>query len=276
MPVFRSPLLRRYAPRITPETAPTPLRSELIGIGDPATWPLSVRAIVEELAEQVERHPGFGGPDTFTSELSRLVGADHDGHAEGALRSALDTHLFVAYHATRLLAHEAEWIRAEGLLPLSDELRRRKLIGARAHHPELIDDDDVALLLKRGLATWDDDDGHLVRYGQLHVLAPLSDDDQGLDDILSAWGGESIAWAGEGDERCAAAVKRLTHVSVPTLVELAVAAQGLCGLWSVMVGNLLQLRHPWSDWVTQSAIPPRHVLDLIQPGNPRWPTRHSI
>lgn len=71
-----------------------------------------------------------------------------------------------------------------------------------------------------------------------------------------------------------AVLERLDRASVPTVVEVAVRAQDLCEcrpIWTVMVGNLHGLLQPWNEWVVSSAIQPDNVIDLIQPGHPRWP-----
>jgi len=262
--------------RIAGTTAP------LVDIGNPRTWPPSLHGVVEGLARQAEQHVEFRGSDTFAYDM-RLRHPDYDAEAEIGLRSALDGYLLAAYHATRLLHHEGEWLRADGLLPLTDDLRRRKLAGARRHHPELIGDDEVALLLASGPLSWDAGQSG-ARRARLNVVAPLAIflHDDGLRPLLKDWGGESIAWAGHVGSRegpaCAAAVKRLSAVSIPTIVEVGLAASELCEyryLWPAMVGNLLGLRMPWNQWILESSVPATRVLDLIQPGHRRWPALPS-
>jgi hypothetical protein len=235
--------------------------------------------VVEGLARQAEQHVEFRGSDTFAYDM-RLCHPYYAAEAEIGLRSALDGYLLAAYHATRLLHHEGEWLRADGLLPLTDDLRRRKLAGARRHHPELISDDEVALLLASGPLSWQSGE----RSARLNVVAPLAMflHDRGLPPLLDSWGGESIAWAGklssEAGQTCAAAVKRLSAVSIPTIVEVGLAARELCDykhLWPAMVGNLLGLRMPWNQWILESSVPPTRVLDVIQPGHRRWPALPS-
>lgn len=272
---------RRPAPTIT-SMAPlgrTPAGSAFVDLGDPGTWPGPVRTMVDQLYEQASHHPDFDGRSTYTADLRHLVGSDLSQWAEGELRGALSGHHVLAYHATRLLPHETTWIELEGMQLLSHDLRRRKLNGAMAEYPDLIAEWEAELLTDRGPCSWDRASA-TVRLGQLHVVAPFEilRHNAGLEDLLSRWGGESIAWAahpGAADwQRCAAVVERLSRASVPTIVEVAARAQDLCEwrqIWTVMVGTLHGLLQPWNEWIVAAAIPPEGVVDLIHPGHPRWP-----
>jgi hypothetical protein len=257
----------------------TPAGSALADLGDPRTWPSGVRTVVDELYERASHHPDFDGPGTYAADLTHLVGPDLSVRAQGELRAALSAHHVLAYHATRLLPHETTWIKLEGMQLLSHDLRRRKLTGAMAQYPDLINECEVELLTDRGPCS---ENRALagVRLGQLHVVAPFEilRHNAGLGNLLSCWGGESIAWAGHRGaadwEWCAAVVDRLSRASIPTVVEVAVRAQHLCEwqpIWPVMVGGLHELRQPWNEWVVAAAIPPEGVIDVVQPDHPRWP-----
>lgn len=263
--------------------ATTPAGSAVVDLGDPGTWPGQVRTMVDQLYEQASHHPDFHGRSTYTADLRHLVDPDLSHWAEGKLRGALSGHHVLAYHATRLLPHETTWIELEGMQLLSHDLRRRKLNGAMADYQDLIDELEAELLIDRGPCSWDRTSA-TVRLGQLHVVAPFEilRHNAGLEDLLSCWGGESIAWAGHPGaadwQRCAAVVERLSRASVPTIVEVAARAQDLCEwrpIWTVMVGTLHELLQSWSEWIVAAAIPPEGVIDLIHPDHPRWPIELS-
>lgn len=257
--------------------------STLVDLGDPATWPGDVRTLVDQLYEQASHLRDFHGRDTYTADLRQLVGPDLSDEAEREMRAALSGHHVLAYHATRLLPHETTWIKLEGMQQLSHDLRRRKLSGAMAEYPELIDEVEVELLTGRGPCSWPRKSA-TVRLGQLHVVAPFEilRHDAGLESLLSCWGGESIAWAGHPGasdwEQCAAVIERLSVASIPTVVEVAARAQDLsewAPIWTVVVGTLHQLRQPWNQWVVAAAIPAEGIIDVIQPEHPRWPIELS-
>src|SRR5215211_481668 len=71
----------------------------------------------------------------------------------------------LAYHCTRLLAHEVEWVRREGLLPLSEDLVGRRIDTAREYG--YVDDAARDELLAAQFANVP---SQRDRAGKLHVL----------------------------------------------------------------------------------------------------------
>jgi hypothetical protein len=128
----------------------------------------------------------------FAGDLWRL---DLEGELEREFRRTLDGHQVVCYHATRLLRHEVEEIPRAGLHVLSDELRARKLAAARSHHPDVVSEDDVQLLLDNGPLSWQGTDG--ARNGTLCFVTPWTavvGERNGLSYLFGRWGGEAIGW----------------------------------------------------------------------------------
>lgn len=77
----------------------------------PAGWPGTIKRMVVEVAQQVHAPlESIGYMDGLFSER------------EDEFRSLFSGHALRAFHCTRLLPHEEEWIRNRGLLLLTEQL----------------------------------------------------------------------------------------------------------------------------------------------------------
>lgn len=246
----------------------------MIDLADPATRPPPVASLVDELAEVIGKHADFdqGAP---AYELSRLVLNDAPVF-EHAVRSAIGDVPIEMFHATRLLDHERVTIAAEGLRPLSFELRTERLGAARRCHPDVVDGDDVALLEAHGPLSWDD--GQHVRLGQIWLIAPFDAVAVvgGLDGLFGRWGGESIAWAeterGLDGARCSAVIDRLSAASSPAVAAAAVEAHRLVDwkyVWPTLVGARLGMTRIAGEWYVSDALP-ISVIEVITADHDRW------
>lgn len=259
-------LNRRLSPEGTP---PADLSRE-------DTWPRAVHAELRRIAQRLVGREGWDPADQHSPDL-RWADPNTELEFDRWVRQQLDAGGVLMYHGTRLLEYEANDILGRGLLPLTDDLRREKLASAAVHYPEVLPDATVNWLLKHGPLSWGA--GHEVRRGQISVVAPLIafDLDDGLTPLLSHWGGESIAWAvKEHDDPRApgvAALAQLDGLSSPAVVEIAVEATRLSewtNLVPHMLGTILKMRDPWNEWRLYEAVPPSQVIEVIQPGSPRW------
>jgi hypothetical protein len=225
--------------------------------------------VVEDLAEAVSRSTDFNGADTYATDLRLSEYFEPDDR----LKAAIGDDVLVMYHATRLMPHEVEWCRHEGIGPLTEQLRERKLIEAQRRYPEQISIADADLLLRSGPLSWER--VHRGRLGQLWVVAPVGifDYHRGFEDLLGDWRGESIAWAGHSDTTCRSIIDRVNGLSKPTVLELGVSPRLLCSWkyqWPIFVGNMLGLIAPWNEWVVSEHLGPESMFDVIQPGGDRW------
>src|SRR4051812_42329315 len=118
------------------------MRRSLIDVDDPTTWSAAVTAWVAPYAESLR------GTTNYTSDLKVPL------EREDELRALLAGHKLVAYHCTRLLDHEVEGIRAQGLRPLTHELVLERI--GRAHElAHLTDAERVELLEQNVFAVKD-------------------------------------------------------------------------------------------------------------------------
>jgi hypothetical protein len=259
---------------------------EILDLGDPQRWPDGPRAVVEEIAAEVSTRideiedqtldpDEYGEPEELGFPACDLPSLDDDysEQAETRLRAALGgDRLVAAHHASRLLPHEEDWIRAGGLLILTEDLIAEKLRRAAEAHPGLLDAEEAAHLRRSGPV-----DGVRggVRAGLLYVAAPFSillERAGQIRPLMRAWGGEAIGWT--DNDAAADIVARFTTISVPSIIEVAVAVDEVPAgkpLWPVAVGSFLGLPRVGTSWALRASLGPGRIIGIVRPGDPRWP-----
>jgi len=252
---------------------------ELIDLGDPSTWSEPVRLVANDIASQVrgwrEDLNDFRSCDlaTYDFKLSQEF--------ECRFRQAISSSRILAYHATRLLPHEVDSIRNLGLEPLSHGLVERKLAAAFEHYRNLTSKADIEILRKSGPLTWRGTQGRL---GSLFMVAPFAIFESGTSGfhwLFRGWGGEAIGWTNDRKKACRPAaeiIDRLSKVSKPCIIELSIHPQDVASrkeLWPTVVGGLLGLADPWTEWSVTIPVHNQHVLEIIQPSSGRWPARQD-
>lgn len=250
-------------------------RALAIDPADQATWPADVLEEVERLALLCREQPS-NGTETPSYELS-LGHVDAGHEAEGAFRALLGTRPVALFHATRLLPHEREAIRSEGLLVLTDAHRSARLDRVIKLYGDELGRGQLEALRQAGPLSWNA--GHRDgRVGRLFGITPLQaafdDAGPGMTVFLDNWGGESFYWAAEDSATIEETLGILTQRSVPAVVEFAVEARSLnpyTYLWRVFVAQLRGWRAPWHEFCTTESIPPERVLTILGPRSHRWP-----
>lgn len=228
--------------------------SPVADIDDPSTWPEELAAQVNELADQIRM---------TTPDLSELSCSDLPlwGH-EAGIRQLLNGCLLRAYHATRLLPHEADAVRAQGLRMLTTELVKDRL--ATAYQLGYITDVEHDKLLA-GKALSSD------RLGQVCFFLSTTTiirDATGLHLLLSTWGGEGLyRQHAHSDNPLRDKLRSLGH---PTIVvaqlDFTVPTKLLVfpSLANAFVGKTLGLTDVGGDIFYSAPIPPTHIERLIQ------------
>lgn len=220
---------------------------------DVSTWPEPVRTLCLEW--------NSGVPPTDYLEDLQL----HDG-ADDELRAALQGYRILAYHATRLLAHEVEGIRLNGLRVFSPQLFEDRINAAHAHghltRPER-DELQASHMLAVGEGTRR---GNRAGLSVTLRLTPLG---RGGWNLMSNWGGEGIYFS-SGTQHHAPLLQRLGGPAI-VVVAVEVASswreQGcypsldrvFLGAWRGLAGGAtLHVAHP---------VAPTHILDIWRPGD---------
>lgn len=249
---------------------------EVVDPGSVNTWPPDIRQFVERLAVRCRAIPA-NRPNTPSYELA-LERIDEVFDVETMFRQLIGERHIPLFHATRLLPHEEDSVRLDGLLPLSTQHRDVRLDQVIEIYGRELGMDRLELLRHAGPLTWNSDH----RQGRLGVLCgvtPLQDAfagaGTGMTVFLENWGGESFYWAGEEASDLQTVLGALTGRSQATIVEVAVSPAALntyTHLWQIFVGQLDGWEHAWHEFQTRTAVPPDRVLAMIHEASDGWPT----
>lgn len=231
-------------------------RGDVVDPDDPSRWPAAVRALCEEW--------DWGVPATdYVGDLK--LGDD----ADDALRAALQGHQVRAHHATRLLPHEVDSIRGDGLGVFSRQLFDDRIDAAHTHG-HLTRSERNELRAAHMFAVGEDTDrGNRSGLWATLRLASLGRDGR---DLMSSWGGEGIYFS-SGATHLAPLLRRLGR---PAIVVIAVAVasswrqQGcypsldrvFLGAWRGLAGGC--------DLHVDQPVPAADVLEIWRPGHPAY------
>jgi hypothetical protein len=233
----------------------------MIDVDDPSTWPDRVRAWVEPFAEALR------GTTEYTTDLAVPLDLENE------FRALLADETVRADHYTRLLDHEVEGIKREGLRPLTEQLVIDRITGACAHG--VLDTPTRDFLLSRHVFATGGSSNRADRVCFVLGRGELSWSAAGCDDQLSVWGGEGIYNGAIGVE------ERVRGLGQPAMVTALI---DLSAGWEVIytapslprlfVGTLLQTRPRHGEAHIIGGIPPEHVLGVHRPGDPEY-DRHA-
>lgn len=219
-------------------------------------------------------------PETLRTEVaiwSKDVGSDacwQDAAIPLAVSELLEHDLqnetVLTFHCARLLRHELDLIRREGLRPFSRSLFDRKIAGAQ--HSGSITPKQADGLSQGNMYGCGDLPARGNREGQVWLnagLAGLNDDPEAFSELLLHWGGEGIYFA-TGTTKMRPLLRSLGTPTI-VLVALPAIARGRPHSWWGPFGNLLLAGHrgiaAHSDVVCWSEVEPSAVLGFWQPGD---------
>jgi hypothetical protein len=238
----------------------------IIDVDVPATWPDPLANLVGRLADDARRS---GHPPQYYQDLDLLS-------YENAVLAEFEGHLVRARHHTRLLAHEKDAIRLQGLRLLdahlvNDRLDQALALGylTAAEHERLRTVNETV----PGQRGWG------RREGQVCLTlsaAPQVHDVGGIHRLLTYWGGEAIYWQHcEGSPALAAKLRSLGAPSVVTaLLDLAVPVQEGHSVFPsvvhVFVGKALGYEPADADVLYRAPIPPERIESIVSPGDPAY------
>jgi hypothetical protein len=239
---------------------------------NPATWPPHVATLVDDLTSEAAELVGPLG-DLPASDLPGNIGYDLAEKWQEKFDSVVGDQPVLAYHATRLLRHEADWIRSDGLHVLTQDLIERKVTAAANVLPDLIEASIAHGLRHTGPLTWQHG---VIREGLVHVFTPLdlvNTAPYGFDRLLGDWGGEAIAWTNDVGA-VKAAIRAISAHATPTIIEAAVHVtefEWFAGLWPVFVGRNANMDNAAKEQPLDRSVPADRIVTLITPDHPRWP-----
>ncbi|MFJ2572285.1 hypothetical protein ACIOYT_18005 [Streptomyces halstedii] len=192
---------------------------------------------------------------------------------EDTALALLDGHLVRARHHTRLLDHEKEAIRAQGLRLLDARLVNDRL--DQAHKLGYLTEAEHRTL-RTVNETVPEQRGPGRREDQVCLTlsaAPQTHEVGGIHRLLTYWGGEAIYWRHcEGSPALATKLRSLGVPSVVTaLLDLATPDQERPSIFPslihVFVGTALGHDPADADVHYTSPIPPQRIESIVSPGD---------
>jgi hypothetical protein len=247
---------------------------EVVDPGAPEAWPRDIYASVELLVRRCRADPS-NADETPSYEL-RIGSFEAADEAEREFRDLFGERCVALYHATRLLPHEQESVRDDGLVVLSIDHRSSRLDSVIQEYGEELGVERLELLRDAGPLR--DSVQRRGRLGIWHGVTPLEvafdEAGYGMSIFLENWGGETFYWAASENERLRGVLRSLTAMSTPVIVEAAVPPMSLCSyrsLWRIFVAQLDGRESPWHEFSVNESVSPDRVLRLIRQGDDAWP-----
>ncbi len=225
-----------------------------IDVDRPETWPHATREWAAGHAVAV------AGTTRYTCDLAL-------DECEEEFRATFGGGALIAYHCTRLLSHEVEAIREQGLRLLDESLVRERIEAARSQgalSPEVQDRAERGNIYAIGNLAG--------REAQIcFVLGrTIFDDAHGCVPLLAHWGGEAMRGSPQ-------ASPLLATIGVPTIVvarldfsSSAPRATARPGLAKMFVGRILGTELCVADVFYRDPVPAGDLLDIWQPGHPEY------
>jgi hypothetical protein len=238
----------------------------VVDVDDSTTWPDQLTHRVHELAEQ--QRDLIDDPTEFACSDLDLLERDAE------VRQLLDGYLLRGYHASRLLAHEADTIRAHGLRLFDTELGTDRLDAAVKHG--YLTTDEHATLVQGVVLT----DNHVGQVCLFLSKTTLTEDAGGLNLLLSTWGGEAIYWPHIHTENPMNA--KLRSIGIPSIVvalldlSTSPTTTAFPGIANAFVGASLGLSRLAVDVFYRAPIPLAHIERIIHPGDVDYPQHQDL
>jgi hypothetical protein len=228
----------------------------IVDLDDRSTWPSAIDDFVGSWVERCR------GKTKYTADL------DVPLELEDPFVRLLDGRLLRAYHATRLLDHEVQMVRSQGLRALSGELVRDRINAAREAGEITAD-----LAAQLQLAHVFSDGDHTKYYNRENRVCCVLGrqlfrrDPRAVALLLNTWGGEGIYMSENGY----ALRPVLEHIGQPTIV---VALLDLSGgpstyyfapaLHRLFVGSALGLKDAQGDAHYRASIPQARIEAILR------------
>jgi len=239
---------------------------ERIDVDAAITWPPEVRRRAETIARMVRGTARCVEDMRVAPEI-----ADE-------FRGLFVGHRVRAYHATRLLGHEVEMVRLQGLRPLSKKLVIERI--ERAYESGVLTFEDRDRLLSGNVfaeGRWTGREGHVSLFLS---RTPLERMVHGVRPLLTTWGGEGIYMARGGSSMREALLQGIGTATI-VVVEVDLGpdprVHGIYPeLWKLFVARLLGREPLSADLLYMSFVPPDGVIDFWQPGHPSYDVHERL
>lgn len=226
--------------------------TKIVDIDNQATWPEDVVTFIEERSNSID----------LEENSSMSIGDE-------ILLPLLNTSFLLVYHATRLLPHEKDDIRTNGLQILTEELVAKKIRDA-VHFGYLTERMGEELLCGSTLRTRSEE----KRANQICFVVGKSlieQEDSGLSNLFDIWGGESINFTGAGDNHMTC----LKRIGEPSAVKalLPITSQSSIRIYPELTVSFIKAfrgENPSNELhLENESIPSKNILDILKPADMR-------
>ena len=211
----------------------------------------------------MERTQALADPLRGTTEHTNDLAVLFEG--EDDFRALLSGCLVRAYHATRLLEHEVQMIRTQGLRLLSVELVTEKIEAAREQ--SCISPGECDLLKAAHVFAVGEETN---RSGECSFFLPVSMLDfrsSGVNPLLSSWGGEALGMSSGAQQL----PDRLVELGRPAIVVADIDLSPgrhlvFPGIQQLFVGRYLGLDNVLASVHYSSPVSADDIVAMWQPG----------
>jgi hypothetical protein len=219
-----------------------------------ATWPTEIVALMKKLAQERT------GSSKYTPDLHLPDGT------EATFRSGVQARVLRTYHCTRLLPHEVESVRRDGLRMLTADLLTQRIDDA-ARAGALSAPEAAALHASHVFSQ------RTQQHRENQVCLSLSRntfrDVAAVDSLLSIWGGEGI-YMTSGGRKMEACLRRTGRPAIVVALIPVERSKTFPDLSAVFVGALLKFDDVGADVFHRAPIPAEGIEAIWLPGDPNY------
>jgi len=230
----------------------------IIDLDDRATWPLAIHEEVAKWANKLD------GTTEYTGGLALRI------EDELSFRDLFEGYLFRVYHCTRLMPHETDMVRKNGLRPLSAELITERVTAAKEYG--CITEQQASRFQNAHVFATGEQNNRKSQVCFVLSKNIFRNNIKACNPLLTTWGGEGM-YMSSGAKHFLAELKILgTPTIVIALIETdkSKLSKVFPSLLKAFVGSTLGLKDANADIFYKSSVPSQHIENIYQPSNPKY------
>ncbi|MFJ9806527.1 hypothetical protein [Streptomyces wuyuanensis] len=241
---------------------------DTVDLDDPATWPADLSALITDLVPTVPA--GLDTASDLHNEASELATYDDQ------VREMLAGRLLRAYHATRLLDHEIEDVRAFGLRALTEDSLTNRV--DRAIQAGSIDTAYLTALQESTALLHEPTHAAKHRFGEVSLVSSSQPLEKSWPvRLLSNWGGEVRQFGPVWTDSEFETIRWLGRPSL-IIAGVDVSTPAAAGTGRELIFDFLGTRLGLNgNGVTihyTADIPAKQIVNICHPGHPEY-DRHT-
>jgi hypothetical protein len=225
----------------------------VIDIDDISTWPQSILDRTKQWAKK------YRGSTKYASDLPIPL------ELESEFRELLGENLLRAYHCTRLLPHEVQLIKLNGLRMLSMGLIQDRIQAAQKANA--ISEEEAQLISKSNVFCTGEQKHRENQVCLVLSKTVFKNHPSDCEPLLTNWGGEGIY----NTSNSKSLSDRVCSLGKPTIVVALInpnePLHAFPSLHKVFLGAALGFKDIAADIFYRASISPNHIEHFLQPGD---------